>query len=252
MDAYGILISAALIGDAAHFGARRVEAAWRSWIGAQREHPTASSTCRAAGGRARGAAAKGPCGCITRVRKPQDWTRSCAPPPRLMIGGAPATTTACSSVRAGSSRPGRLRCCLPSRWPRASPPTQRASSACSPRHRSSTAHDLPWEIRARFGGDLTRIDLAASPPRCRPRPTPRRSADIPRFRQGRVGAQFWSVWIRQDQGSGGGADDARCRSTWSSLCACAIRPIWPWRTRRRTSSVCTSTPHRLAVSASGR
>ena len=57
-------------------------------------------------------------------------------------------------------------------------------------------NDLPWEIRARFGGDLTRIDLSAStaalpaPPDGAPLMT-----DIPRLRTGRVGAQFWSVWI---------------------------------------------------------
>src|SRR5204862_358787 len=57
-------------------------------------------------------------------------------------------------------------------------------------------NDLPWEIRARFGGDLAKIDLAAStaalpaPPDGAPLMT-----DIPRLRAGRVGAQFWSVWI---------------------------------------------------------
>ena len=60
-------------------------------------------------------------------------------------------------------------------------------------------NDLPWEIRARFGGDLAKIDLAAStaalpaPPDGVPLMT-----DIPRLRAGRVGAQFWSVWIPVD------------------------------------------------------
>jgi membrane dipeptidase len=57
-------------------------------------------------------------------------------------------------------------------------------------------NDLPWEIRTRFGGDLARIDLAASTAAL---PAPADGAplmtDIPRLRQGRVGAQFWSVWI---------------------------------------------------------
>lgn len=57
-------------------------------------------------------------------------------------------------------------------------------------------NDLPWEIRERFGGDLTRIDLSAdmaalpAPPGSPPMMT-----DIPRLRHGRVGAQFWSVFV---------------------------------------------------------
>jgi membrane dipeptidase len=57
-------------------------------------------------------------------------------------------------------------------------------------------NDLPWEIRARFGGDLTRIDLKAST-RALPAPPgePALMTDIPRLRAGRVGAQFWSVFV---------------------------------------------------------
>jgi len=57
-------------------------------------------------------------------------------------------------------------------------------------------NDLPWEIRARFHGDLDAIDLKAdtaglpAPPDGAPLMT-----DIPRLRAGRVGGQFWSVWI---------------------------------------------------------
>jgi membrane dipeptidase len=60
-------------------------------------------------------------------------------------------------------------------------------------------NDLPWELRTRFGGDLTRVDLAAStvalPP---PAGSPPLMTDIPRLRQGQVGAQFWSVFIPAD------------------------------------------------------
>jgi membrane dipeptidase len=60
-------------------------------------------------------------------------------------------------------------------------------------------NDLPWELRTRFGGDLTRVDLAAStvalPP---PAGSPPLMTDIPRLRQGQVGAQFWSVFIPSD------------------------------------------------------
>ncbi len=60
-------------------------------------------------------------------------------------------------------------------------------------------NDLAWEIRSRFGGDLTKIDLAES---TKGLPAPAGSAplmtDIPRLRAGHVGAQFWSVWIPSD------------------------------------------------------
>jgi membrane dipeptidase len=57
-------------------------------------------------------------------------------------------------------------------------------------------NDLPWEIRERFGGDLSRVDLAASTAAlARPAGQPPLMTDIPRLRAGRVGAQFWSVYI---------------------------------------------------------
>ncbi len=57
-------------------------------------------------------------------------------------------------------------------------------------------NDLPWEIRERFGGDLRKIDLSADTAAL---PAPAGEAplmtDIPRLRRGRVGAQFWSVFV---------------------------------------------------------
>ncbi|HEV8019552.1 MAG TPA: dipeptidase [Steroidobacteraceae bacterium] len=57
-------------------------------------------------------------------------------------------------------------------------------------------NDLPWEIRERFGGDLSKVDLTASTAALAP---PAGQAplmtDIPRLRAGKVGAQFWSVYI---------------------------------------------------------
>lgn len=57
-------------------------------------------------------------------------------------------------------------------------------------------NDLPWEIRERFKGDLSKIDLGASTAHL---PVPPDGAalmtDIPRLRAGHVGAQFWSVWV---------------------------------------------------------
>jgi membrane dipeptidase len=57
-------------------------------------------------------------------------------------------------------------------------------------------NDLPWELRKRFKGDLTKVDLNADTSSL-PRPAdsvPLRT-DIPRLHAGGVGGQFWSVWI---------------------------------------------------------
>jgi membrane dipeptidase len=57
-------------------------------------------------------------------------------------------------------------------------------------------NDLPWEIRERFQGDLSKIDLShdtsALP---RPPEAPPLATDLARLRAGLVGGQFWSVWI---------------------------------------------------------
>ncbi len=60
-------------------------------------------------------------------------------------------------------------------------------------------NDLPWEIRDRFKGDLSAVDLSSDTARLAfqagqwPLMT-----DIPRLRAGHVGAQFWSVWVPTD------------------------------------------------------
>jgi membrane dipeptidase len=57
-------------------------------------------------------------------------------------------------------------------------------------------NDLPWEIRARYGSDLTKFDLRADTSKLpllggdAPLMT-----DIPRLRAGHVGGQFWSVFV---------------------------------------------------------
>lgn len=57
-------------------------------------------------------------------------------------------------------------------------------------------NDLPWEIRSRVEGVDLAIDHTNQP---RPADAPKDwiglMTDIPRLRAGRVGAQFWSVWI---------------------------------------------------------
>lgn len=60
-------------------------------------------------------------------------------------------------------------------------------------------NDLPWEIRDRFGGDLAKVDLSQSTLGLTVKEgQPPLMTDIPRLRAGRVGAQFWSVWIPSD------------------------------------------------------
>ncbi len=60
-------------------------------------------------------------------------------------------------------------------------------------------NDLPWEIRERFKGRLTLVDLASDTSKI---PPPKDEAalmtDIPRLRAGLVGGQFWSVWVPAD------------------------------------------------------
>lgn len=48
-------------------------------------------------------------------------------------------------------------------------------------------NDLPWEMRSKVGGSFERRDIA--------QPQPKMNTDIPRLRQGNVGAQFWSVYV---------------------------------------------------------
>jgi membrane dipeptidase len=48
-------------------------------------------------------------------------------------------------------------------------------------------NDLPWRLRIDAGGEVAGIDV--------PNTAAARQTDIPRLRAGRVGAQFWSVWV---------------------------------------------------------
>jgi membrane dipeptidase len=48
-------------------------------------------------------------------------------------------------------------------------------------------NDLPWRLRDMVASDLDRVDLSAG--------IPDAHTDLPRLRDGRVGAQFWSVFV---------------------------------------------------------
>lgn len=57
-------------------------------------------------------------------------------------------------------------------------------------------NDLPWAIRQRFEGKLGAIDLRRDTSRIgAPEGEAALMTDLPRLRAGRLGAQFWSVWI---------------------------------------------------------
>jgi membrane dipeptidase len=57
-------------------------------------------------------------------------------------------------------------------------------------------NDLPWELRSRFKGNLSSIDLKSDTSSIStPADSPPLMTDIPRLRAGHGGAQFWSVWV---------------------------------------------------------
>src|SRR5438128_5406238 len=51
-------------------------------------------------------------------------------------------------------------------------------------------NDLLWEAREKVGYDFDRLDVASSQPDV--------MTDIPRIREGRLGGQFWSVYVPSD------------------------------------------------------
>jgi membrane dipeptidase len=53
-------------------------------------------------------------------------------------------------------------------------------------------NDVPWQYRQRVGNRLDAIDLARDTTGVEPSPM---HTDIPRLREGRVGGQFWSVYV---------------------------------------------------------
>jgi membrane dipeptidase len=53
-----------------------------------------------------------------------------------------------------------------------------------------THNDLPYALLLKTGGDLTKVDLG--------RRQPDLPADIPRLREGRVGGQYWSIYVDSD------------------------------------------------------
>ena len=58
-------------------------------------------------------------------------------------------------------------------------------------------NDMPWEIRNNGSSDFGKLDISKRQPKLQ--------TDIPRLREGGVGAQFWSVWVPVEAGYRGEA-----------------------------------------------
>jgi membrane dipeptidase len=58
-------------------------------------------------------------------------------------------------------------------------------------------NDLPWELRTKAGSSFDRRDIR--------QPQPAMHTDIPRLRQGNVGAQYWSVYVTAETAKTGEA-----------------------------------------------
>src|SRR4051812_824808 len=58
-------------------------------------------------------------------------------------------------------------------------------------------NDMPWEIRTKGSSSFDKLDIS--------KPQSKLQTDIPRLRQGGVGAQFWSVWVPVETGYRGEA-----------------------------------------------
>ncbi len=75
------------------------------------------------------------------------------------------------------------------------------SDAARELHRRSLVvdghNDMPWEVRKQGASDFSKLDIS--------QPQPTMHTDIPRLRQGGVGAQFWSVWVPVELGYRGEA-----------------------------------------------
>src|SRR5712671_5893726 len=58
-------------------------------------------------------------------------------------------------------------------------------------------NDMPWEVRTKGSSNFDKLDISKSQPTLQ--------TDIPRLREGGVGAQFWSVWVPVETGYRGEA-----------------------------------------------
>lgn len=77
--------------------------------------------------------------------------------------------------------------CAPAEEPLPEDPVERARALHAKVPLIDGHNDLPWQIRRKANRDVWSIDIAE--------PQPDLHTDIPRLREGMLGAQFWSVYV---------------------------------------------------------
>lgn len=77
--------------------------------------------------------------------------------------------------------------CAPAEEPLPEDPVERARALHAKAPLIDGHNDLPWQIRRKANRDVWAMDIAE--------PQPDLHTDIPRLREGMVGAQFWSVYV---------------------------------------------------------
>lgn len=77
--------------------------------------------------------------------------------------------------------------CAPAEEPLPEDPLERAKALHAKSPLIDGHNDLPWQIRRKANRDVWAMDIAE--------PQPDLHTDIPRLREGMVGAQFWSVYV---------------------------------------------------------
>ena len=77
--------------------------------------------------------------------------------------------------------------CAPAEEPLPEDPVERAKALHAKAPLIDGHNDLPWQIRRKANRDVWAMDIAE--------PQPDLHTDIPRLREGMVGAQFWSVYV---------------------------------------------------------
>lgn len=77
--------------------------------------------------------------------------------------------------------------CAPAETPLPDDPVERAKALQERVPLTDGHNDLPWQYRNEAGRDVWAMDIA--------QPQPELHTDIPRLREGRLGAQFWSVYV---------------------------------------------------------
>jgi membrane dipeptidase len=101
---------------------------------------------------------------------------------------AQASLVAGSAVLSGSGAPGQASAAQPTTGPASDPKLLEHAKALLERSPLIDGHnDLAAMFLAVYGDDISQLDMGkVQPTLC---------ADIPRLREGRVGAQYWSIWV---------------------------------------------------------